>query len=1191
MKLKYLLAASVVSLSAAAAIAPAPVAAQQITTGIEGTVNDADGNPLSGATVTITDMRTGASREITTDASGRFAATGLVTGGPYTVAANAGGFEGQTVNDIQTTLQGNTSLTFTLTAGGGEIVVTGSRVQVTQLAVGPGQSFTAEVLENAPTFNRDIRDILRIDPRVSLDRDDGGNGVDRVTCLGGNDRGNAFTVDGISQGDVYGLNESGFSSRSSTPIPYDAVRETQVQFAPFDVDYSNFTGCAINVVTKSGTNDYQFGGFFEYSDNSLRGDEIDDRGTIRPVPPIGPEKRYGVYLGGPVIKDRLFLFGAYEHQEAGQSQDDGPAGADFINTGNGAVTVAQFQEISDAIKSVYGIDTGPLVTNREFTNDRYFVRADLQITDDHRLEATFQRLEEATVKPDDLTISGTFGPTIVGRNTFLNSGTESTYYSGRLYSNWTDRFSTELRYSRANVQDLQDPIGGGEAQDENPIPRIVVGVDNPGSLPDGAVGAGPGFSRAANDLQTTIQQYRAIAKLDAGSHQLKIGGELNSADLFNLFIQNGTGTLYFRNLNDLKAGLLSPGCVATSPTNAACSSTSNNQTSSSPANITAGLIEGAIGNFSSTGDPRDAAADFNRSIYSVFAQDDWQINDQLSAVLGVRVDWYDGGHPKLNPRYAQRYGFSNTASFSNVDPIIMPRLALTYDMADFAVFSRAQLRGGVGIFSGGDPLVFFANAFQNDGRGFAQGTLQDAGCPVQSPASQVDVVVNGQFTGVPQCVVNFAAAQAAQGLGDTQAIDPDLKQPSVLRANIGFSSQLGFTDTGFFSGWNLNLDYIYSKYRDPLTLVDLAAVPATFGGAGGTPIGINGFTIDGRPIYRSIDPSSPGCTAQLVDITPTPIYTGVNARCFFQTAPNGSLSTSGVTRDDELLLTNAGSYESHIASAILSKNFDGGLITDGGSVYFSLGYAYTDAEDRRSMYRSTAGSNYDGTAAFDRQNPAASRSFFSSKHNITAQTSFREEFLEDLDTRLGITFIARSGRPYSLTFSGGSVFGDSVSGADNSLVYLPTGVNDPNISPTSNADAVNALVAFANNLDCARPYIGQSVPRNTCSNDWYYDMDLSFSQEIPGPGRFFGRDDKIKLYATMDNFLNFLDSSWNLQRRRNFEGFQDIASLTTAGVDSQGRYIFAASPTGQGLSTFQSDNGFNLSSSVWRLKVGISYDF
>src|SRR5688500_11311696 len=153
MKLKYLLAASALGLSAAV-ILPAPVAAQQITSGIEGTVTDESGNPLANATVTITDTRTGATRTITTGSEGTFAVTGLVTGGPYTVSASADSFEGQTVSDITTTLQGNTNLTFALTSGGGTITVSASRVRLTQLAVGPGTSFAGERLEAAPSFNR-----------------------------------------------------------------------------------------------------------------------------------------------------------------------------------------------------------------------------------------------------------------------------------------------------------------------------------------------------------------------------------------------------------------------------------------------------------------------------------------------------------------------------------------------------------------------------------------------------------------------------------------------------------------------------------------------------------------------------------------------------------------------------------------------------------------------------------------------------------------------------------------------------------------------------------------------------------------------------------------------------------------------------------------------------------------------------
>jgi outer membrane receptor for ferrienterochelin and colicin len=1161
MQIRYYLAASAAALSVASAITPAM--AQQITSGIEGTVVDDNGSPVVGATVEVTDTRTGNTRTISTGPTGSFNATGLTTGGPYTVSVNADGFEGQSIENLETSLQGNTSLAFTLTTGSGEIVVTGTRVRVSQLAVGPGQSFTAEILENAPTFNRDVRDIIRIDPRVSLDRDDTGSGQDRISCLGGNDRGNAFTVDGISQGDVYGLNDTGFSSRSSTPLPYDAIRETQVQFAPFDVDYGQFTGCAINVVTKSGTNDYTFGAFYEYSNSDLRADNVFDKfsGRSRNVAPIQPDKRWGVYLGGPIIKDKLFIFGAYENQKAGQAQDDGPAGAGYPNSLAG-VPVAEFDRISEILNRVYGIDTGPLVTNRPFTNKRYFGRADWQITDDHRLEVTYQRLEESTTRTDDFSTTVT-NPRVTGLNTFYLSGTESNYYSGRLYSQWTDTFSTELRFSRSEVQDLQDPVGGGEAQSANPIPAIVVGITNPDGT-FGRVQAGPGFSRSANDLQTTIEQYRAVGKLDAGDHQIKFGGELNRANLFNLFVQNATGTLFFRNAADLEAGLLSTG-TNTNPT---------------AMQLATGAAVGAAGNFSATGDVNDAAARFNRSIYSVFAQDDWQITDQLSMVAGVRAEWYDGGAPEANPLFINRYGFSNGNGFSKLGVVVLPRVAFTYDANDFAVFSRPQFRAGAGIFSGGDPLVWFGNAFQNDGSTVGEGTTRSTGCPLPV-TTPVDVVTGGTFTGVPACIRTAGSTEAARGLGDTQSIDPNLKAPTVFRFNAGFSSQLNFAESGFFSGWDLTLDYIYSKYRNPFNVVDLAAVPATAAGPGGTAIGLNGFTIDGRPIYRSIDPSAAGCTARLTSASPAPTYTGVNAACF------------ATSRDDELMLTNAGSFRSHTASFILSKYFDGGIFTQGGSTFFNVGYSFSDSQDRRNLYSSTAGSNYDLSAAFDRQNPAPSRGFYNSRHNFTLNTSFKEQFFGDFDTQFGFTFVARSGRPYSLTFSGGSVFGDSVSGTENALVYLPTGVTDPNVSPSSNLAAVQGLSDFGNSLKCARKFLGQTIERNTCSNDWYYDLDLSFSQEIPGPGRLFGREDKLKLFASFDNFLNLLDPSWNIQRRRDFAGRQDIASIS--GIDAQGRYIItgfsANNLNAEGVRDFDADNFINTSSSVWRIKVGVSYDF
>ncbi|MEM7689869.1 MAG: carboxypeptidase-like regulatory domain-containing protein, partial [Pseudomonadota bacterium] len=155
MKLKYLLAASVVSLSAAATFT-APVQAQTITSAIEGTVTDEAGMPLAGATATITDTRTNREVVAVTDSSGFFRSNALQPGGPYTVTVTAPGYEGQTIESTFINISGNTAFTFELasTASGASdstIVVTGARARVTQVAVGPGSAFGTEELEAFPS--------------------------------------------------------------------------------------------------------------------------------------------------------------------------------------------------------------------------------------------------------------------------------------------------------------------------------------------------------------------------------------------------------------------------------------------------------------------------------------------------------------------------------------------------------------------------------------------------------------------------------------------------------------------------------------------------------------------------------------------------------------------------------------------------------------------------------------------------------------------------------------------------------------------------------------------------------------------------------------------------------------------------------------------------------------------------------
>lgn len=1161
-KLSVLLAAS--ALTTGSMIVATPAAAQQTTSGIQGSVAAEDGTVLTGASVVITDTRTGATSNLSANADGRFSVQGLPTGGPYTVTVTADGYQGQTLNDVNINLSGATSLTFLLTATSEEvseevIVITGTRANQTVLAIGPGQSISLETLEALPTISRDVRDFIRIDPRVNIERST--DEVDRISCLGGNDRSNVFTVDGIGQADLFGLNGTPFASRNSLPLPFDAVKETAIEFAPFDVEYGNFTGCAVNVVTKSGTNEFHGSAFFEYRDQHLRGDTA---GGEEFIPAKFDEKRWGATLGGPIIKDRLFFFGAYEELDSSSVIEDGPGDMGFPN-GAGWLTEDQFNQFSDILSSVYGRDTGPIPRSAPESNIRYFGRLDAYLTDKHRIELTYQRLEEENVEPD-FARSGAIVTEYGGLNSFELEGTISDYYSGRVFSQWSDNFSTEVRYSRAEVSDVQGPVGGGEAQSSDPKTRIVVAVATPecgtqAAPTTNAAGCefgylvdGPGIFRSANQLDTTVTQWKALANYNTGDHKFTLGVERNKLDVFNLFAVNATGTLYFANFADLQEGLITNGASSSFP---------------SARTTWLGTAYGADINASPSGDINEAAAAWGRTIWSMYVQDDWQVTDQLNVLIGSRVDLYSGDRPKANPKFYDRYGIFNATSFNDIDPVWLPRAAATYDFDNDGFFYNSRLTGGVGIFAGGDPTVWFSNAFSNNGFSTGGGNSFFADCSGEPMVGgQIDVVTGGQFTGFPQCVTDNGSAQAAQGAADTQSTDPNIKIPTVVRANLGFSTRFGSGNGGFFDDWNLNVDYIYSRYRNPYNFVDLSMHPDIRRG-----VNNSGYAVDGRPIYSAIDPTRANCDAVLVSTGSPPVWENVTAACF------------GTSRDDEIQLTNASGYSSHVASFALSKRFNRGIFTEGGRVFFNLGYAYTDAKERRTNDNSTATSGYDRTAAFDRQNPAVRQSTYSVKHNIAASLNFKEKFFGDNETSLGIFFRASSGRPYSLVYgestNSGIFFHDSASGDDNVLIYVPTGIDDPNLSPTSDATAVQDLINFVKSSGCDYK-AGKSIKANTCQNDWSFDMDLRFSQEIPGPGRFFGVNDRIELYATMDNFLNFIDGEWNELR-----SYGSGLTVVEGGVDSSGRYVINQFIQPDPIE----DNAVRVSSSTWRLKLGVRYEF
>ena len=1092
---------------------PVAIQAQEITGSVSGTVTDPSGNPAAGATVTVSDTRTGSNRTVATSDSGNFNVRNLTVGGPYTIRVSSAGFQSTTITDVFTTLSGATNFNIALQSQSTaieEVVVIASAVRTADLAIGPSSSFDLGTIRGLPSISRQVRDIIRLDPRVGVGRAAGGNGFG-VSCLGGSNRSNSFTIDGIASADGFGLNASGNSARNTFPIPFDSMSNASVEFAPIDVQYGRFTGCNVNVVTKSGTNEWQGSTFYLFNDEDSTGDTINGNTVISE--PF-QDTNWGAEIGGPIIRDKLFFYGSYEETDEGGAQNTGPFGGGFANEQFLSLTDAN--QIADILRNQYGRDPGTLVRNLPQFSERYFGRLDWNINDFHRAELTYTNLQEANTEPDDFGFDG-----FSFSDNFEAEGTEQEAFSFRLFSDWADNFSTEFRYSQLEVIDIQGPLGGCEAQDDNK-PRIIV---QNGAGSDILV-SGPGFFRSANDLQYDLDQLKLAGHYTVGDHRITAGYELDSLDVFNLFIPDGTGTITFADVNALAAG-------------------------------TASTISGS-GSF--TGNVNDAAASFQRNIHSFYIQDTWQPTDSLQVVAGVRYDSYQSDDkPIYNPVYEQRYGFRNDKSFDGLD-LLMPRLGLTYDLP-FDSFGSMQLTAGFGIFSGGDPTVHFANAFQNFGGAIGSGSQRDC-----SPAD-LNVLAGGSFNGLPACIGEAQRAQAALNTGTADAVDPNFDLPHQQRWNVGLNWFVE-SDISFLNGWQVQADYIYSDARKAAEFLDLTLTQNVDSG------GNLQFLPDGRPQFNAIDPLRAGCNAQF--IAPGQGFSNVTAAC-----------DSGGD-DQDILLTNGVSGETHSLSLQANRSFDFGANT---ALDVRFGYAYTDATIGNPINSSTASSGFEEVATAIINNNRLAPAQYAEEHNFVLSLNFEHYWTEGAPLQAGVFMRRRSGRPFSYAYDNNTpttLFGDS-DNEERNLFYVPNGRNDPLVD-------ISSLVAAGTDDDFFRfldesglnSYAGRIAGRNAFNQDWATDIDLRLQQDFTLPGNF---DHKLKLFFDIENLLNLFSDGNNINRFvDNGDVGEAVPILDAALSADRSQFVYSNFNPGDG-----NNNGIpytiDVDDTVWRIQAGIRYEF
>ncbi len=626
--------------------------AQETSTQISGSVTDASGNAVAGARVTILHVPSGTTSSASTSASGQFSASGLRVGGPYTVTANAEGFQGTAVENLYTELGRRASLSLVLSprAELAEVEVTASGLGAT--ALGVSSEFSAETIANAPSINRDLKGTLRIDPKAWIDP----TNSDALEVAGVNNRYNSITIDGVRQSDDFGLNNNGYPTQRS-PISIDAVEALSLQTAPFDVQYSSFRGSTINVVTKSGTNEFDGSAFYYTYDDSLVGDQSKDRKFDFAF----EEEKFGGTLRGPIIKDKLFFSLSYEKLERQAPQDFGPTGSGAAIEVPG-ITQAEYDQIVQITRDVYGYDPGDRLSSLPEEDEKIFAKIDWNISDTQRASLSYQRTEGNEIIQTNN--SASFRD-ISTPSDWYNRAILLESYSLQLFSDWNDWISSELKLARKEVETIQAALGGTDFANFR--------ITTPSG---GEVFIGPDVFRQANALTNDLDQIKLKVNFQLADHTVSVGFERESLDIFNLFVPRSTGEYYFTSIQNYQNRVSSRLDYANAFTN----------------------------------NPADGAASFAYDVDSLYIQDRWQITPDFELQAGLRYEWYSSGDkPLLNENFLDRYGFANTETLDGRD-LFMPRLGFNWRLDEATI-----VRGGVGLFGGGTPNVWVSNSFSNDG--------------------------------------------------------------------------------------------------------------------------------------------------------------------------------------------------------------------------------------------------------------------------------------------------------------------------------------------------------------------------------------------------------------------------------------------------------------------------------------------
>ncbi|HXX16452.1 MAG TPA: carboxypeptidase-like regulatory domain-containing protein, partial [Candidatus Eremiobacteraceae bacterium] len=351
-----------------------PADAQTFRGTILGTITDSSGAAVAGATVTIKNLETGLTRTVTTSNDGSYAAPELPIGS-YSVTVQQSGFKEAVVTGVKVEVSTERRVDITLQPGQltQSIEVTGEAVPMVESTSNTlGGIVESTVVTNLPVNGRDYQKLILLAPGAASGPDaitDSAGSYGTVSVNGARGRSNNYLLDGTDMNDGYrndpAINEGGVFSTPATILPVEAIAELHTA-SNFEAEYGRSAGSAINIVTKSGTNDFH-GNAFDFFRNTV----LNARNYFNPAanePNGGPQQpfhlnQFGGTIGGPIIHDKTFFFIDYEGvRETGKESSPGcvPTPADFSAN---APTPRDLSSINPVIQKLLALNPWPAPTS------------------------------------------------------------------------------------------------------------------------------------------------------------------------------------------------------------------------------------------------------------------------------------------------------------------------------------------------------------------------------------------------------------------------------------------------------------------------------------------------------------------------------------------------------------------------------------------------------------------------------------------------------------------------------------------------------------------------------------------------------------------------------------------------------------------------------------------------------------